>query len=52
MKPVSQLAGLGVVLTIMLIVAAEVLPRFIIPATVLIVLAIIGRLVWFYTQRW
>jgi hypothetical protein len=52
MKPVSQLAGLAVALTIMLVVAAEVLPRLVVPAAVLIGLAIIGRLVWFYTQKW
>ena len=52
MKPVSHLAALLVVCTVTLIVAADELPKLIVPAAVIFGMAVIGRLVWFHTQRW
>lgn len=49
MKPVI---GLLAAATVFLIVAAEVLPHIIVPAAVIFGMAIIARIVWFYTQRW
>jgi hypothetical protein len=52
MKQLDRLIGFLVVGTVALVVAAEILPRLIVPAAVLFGMAVIGRLVWFYTQRW
>jgi hypothetical protein len=49
---VKHVIGLLVAATVLLVVAAEVVPRLIVPAAVIFGMAIIGRLVWFYTQRW
>ena len=48
----KHVIGVLVAATVFLVVAAEVIPHIIVPATVLFGLAVIGRLVWFYTQRW
>jgi hypothetical protein len=41
-----------VVLTVALVVAAEELPKLLGPAATIFGMAVIARLVWFYTQRW
>lgn len=50
MKPASHFAGLVIVFTIALVVAADELPKLIVPATVAFGMAVFGRLVWFYTR--
>jgi hypothetical protein len=52
MKQLERLIGFLVTGTVALVVASYVLPRLVEPAIVLFGMAIIGRLVWFYTQRW
>lgn len=52
MKSVSQLAGFAVVFTFALVVAAEELPKLIDPAAAIFTMALIGRMVWLWTQRW
>jgi hypothetical protein len=47
---VKHIIGSLVAATVLLIVAAEVLPHIIIPATVLFSLAVVGRFAWFYTK--
>jgi hypothetical protein len=49
---VRQGIGYLIAATVFLIVAAEVLPRLIVPAAVIFGMVVIGRLVWFHTQRW
>lgn len=52
MKLVSHSAGLVIFFTVSLIVAADELPKLIVPAAVVFGMAVIGRLVWFHTRRW
>jgi hypothetical protein len=52
MKHLDRLIGSLVVGTIALIVAADELPKLIVPATAIFGLVVIGRVVWFLTQRW
>jgi hypothetical protein len=40
----------AVVLTVALLVAAETLPRLIVPAGVAFGMIVIGRMVWWYTR--
>lgn len=50
MKTLSHFASLVIVFTVALIVAADELPKLIVPATVVFGMAVFGRLVWFYTR--
>jgi hypothetical protein len=47
---VKHVIGLLVAATVFLIVAAEVLPHIIVPATVIFGLAVIARLLWWLTR--
>ncbi len=38
--------------TVALKMLAAVLPKLIGPVTILVALAVVARLVWFFTQRW
>jgi hypothetical protein len=49
---ISKLIGSLVVGTIALIVAADELPKLLVPAAAVFTMLIIGRVVWFLTQRW
>jgi hypothetical protein len=50
MKQIGHVTGLLVAAVVALEVAASVLPRLIIPGTVIFSLAVIGRVAWWYTR--
>lgn len=50
MKMIAHLTGLVVAVTMVLAVAAYVLPRLLPAFTVLFILAVLARAVWFYTR--
>jgi uncharacterized membrane protein len=52
MKILGQLASLAVLTLACLWAAAVILPRLLPTAGVIFALALIGRVVWFYTRRW
>lgn len=48
----QKLAVCIVVVTVALVVAAEVLPKLLGPAAIIFAMVVIGRLTWYFTQRW
>jgi hypothetical protein len=52
MKLLSHITGLVIVVTVALWVAAGILPKLLPVAAAIFTMTVIGRLVWFWTQRW
>lgn len=50
MKSMEKIAGYTIVFTVAAMTLTSVLPHLILPVTVLVVLALVGRMVWWVTR--